>query len=77
MSDGATTGYVSVDLSCHDPVESGFASGCSVIEYRIDGGPLETYREAVRVAAIGQHTFEYRSIDAAANEESFRSVSTW
>ncbi len=49
-------------------------SGVQSTEYRVDGGPW-TSGTAVSVAALGQHTLEYRSIDNADNEEQVRSVS--
>ncbi len=71
---GATTGFWTVQLSCADPPDNGFASGCSRIEYRRDGGAIETYAKAVQVTGVGPHTFEYRSVDAAGNEEAWLSV---
>jgi hypothetical protein len=71
---GATTGNWAVILTCDDPVVSSFASGCSRLEYRIDGGPIATYYKSTLVSDLGQHTFEYRSVDGAGNAEAFRSV---
>lgn len=71
---GATIGLWKVELSCNDPADSGFAAGCDRSEYRLDGGPVTPYREKVVVEGVGSHTFEYRSVDGAANEEGFRSV---
>jgi hypothetical protein len=71
---GASTGFWRVGLSCEDPADSGFAGGCARIEYRLDGGPLTEFQRRVRVTGVGSHTFEYRSVDAAGNEEAFRSV---
>jgi hypothetical protein len=71
----ATTGSWTVILSCSDPVVSNFASGCNRIEYRIDSGPIATYLQPIAVADLGQHLFEYRSVDGTGNAEAFRSVS--
>lgn len=71
---GVTPGAWKIGLSCSDPPVAGFASGCARIEYQLDGGPITSYRERVEVAGSGRHAFAYRSVDAAANEEPFRSI---
>jgi hypothetical protein len=71
---GAATESWTVELSCDDPVAGDFASGCTLTEYRVDGGPLAPYREPFIVAGEGMHTVEFRSLDAAANEETFQSL---
>jgi hypothetical protein len=71
---GSTTGSWTVSLSCADPVEGDFASGCSRSEVRLDGGPITVYDEPILLAEAGQHTVDFRSVDAAANEEAFQSV---
>lgn len=71
----STTGTWSVRVACDDPVVADFASGCARIEYRLDGGPLTSYDKRVVISGEGQHTFEYHSVDAAANEETFQSIS--
>jgi hypothetical protein len=65
--------YWTVELVCADPVQAGFASGCQHIEYSIDHGPIGFYQKPLIVADDGAgHTVDYRSVDAAANEETFR-----
>ena len=71
---GATTGFWIVRLACADPADSGFAAGCARIEYSLDEGPFADYQRSVHVTGVGPHTFAYRSVDAAGNEESLRSV---
>jgi len=63
-----------LELLCNDPEVGGFASGCTRSEYILDGSPVTRYGEPVTITETGQHVFEYRSADAAANEEAFRSV---
>lgn len=69
-----TSGYWQVALSCDDPVDADFASGCLRSEYSLDGGPYATYEDVVKVSEPGLHTFSYRSLDAASNEETVRTV---
>lgn len=71
--DGVLAKFWTMRLSCDDPAADGFASGCSRIEYRIDGGSLTEYERQVRISQDGAHTIEYRSVDAASNVEEFRS----
>jgi hypothetical protein len=61
-----------VALSCDDPVSGGFASGCSRIEYTVDGGATETYRDEFTVTGPSPHSIEFNSVDAAANRETVR-----
>ena len=49
-------------------------SGVNVTEYRIDGGPIQTYSEPFNVSQDGEHTVQYRSIDYASNVEDWKSV---
>lgn len=70
----STLGYWAFELSCADPVEGGFATGCKVTEYRVDGGELTTYENTVVLKSPGLHVIEYRSADAAGNEEAFTSI---
>jgi hypothetical protein len=65
-------GMWTVSLSCADPEQGGFASGCVRTEYSIDGGDPLTYSETLEIG--DRHTLRYRSLDAAGNEEPFRSV---
>jgi len=71
---GATVGVWIVRFTCDDPADSGFAAGCDHTEYSLDGGPLTTYQQRVIVDGVGSHTLQYRSIDAAGNQEAFQSV---
>ena len=71
---GATVGVWIVRFTCDDPVVGGFASGCARTEYTLDGGPLTAYQQRVVAQGVGQHTLQYRSVDAAANQEAFQSV---
>jgi len=70
----ATLGAWIIALRCDDPEESGFASGCARLEYRLDSGPVTVYQHSLSVEEVGTHLFEYQSVDAAANEEGFQSV---
>jgi hypothetical protein len=74
LINGATVGDWIVRFTCNDPADSGFASGCDHIEFSLDGGPLTTYQQRVVVDGVGQHTMQYHSVDAAANQEAFQSV---
>jgi hypothetical protein len=74
LVDGSTTGFWTVRLGCEDPVVDGFASGCNRIEYRLDGGEIARYSRSLRVATVGPHVVEYRSVDGAGNAEAFRSL---
>jgi PKD repeat protein/glucose/arabinose dehydrogenase/type 1 glutamine amidotransferase len=65
-------GSVLVTLTATD--EEG-GSGVARTEYRLDGGSFADYTEPFSVTAPGEHTVEYRSVDAAGNEEAVRSVS--
>lgn len=67
-----TPGFWILELDCQDPETGGFASGCRESEYRIDGGALQRGRGPIRIDAVGSHMIEYRSLDAAGNEEPFR-----
>lgn len=69
-----TVGTWTVDLFCTDPVEDNFASGCARTEYRLDGGPVESYIDPVVIEEVGTHILEYRSVDAAGNTEDFQSI---
>jgi Tol biopolymer transport system component len=71
---GATAGYWAVGFVCDDPANGGFAAGCSRTEYRIDGGSITPYTDPVTVRGIGQHTVDFRSVDAAANTEPFQTI---
>ncbi|MBK7951064.1 MAG: hypothetical protein IPK00_20460 [Deltaproteobacteria bacterium] len=68
-----TSGFWILELDCQDPATGGFASGCRQSEYRIDGGALTVGRGPIRIDEIGSHLIEFRSTDAAGNEEPFRS----
>ena len=74
LIDGGTIGEWIVRLTCDDPVVADFASGCARIEYSLDGGPLTTYQQRIVVGGVGSHSLQYRSVDAAANQESFQAV---
>jgi len=69
-----TTGYWVVEIACSDPVQGGFASGCSRSEYQLDGGTITTYQQALTLEIPGQHVVEFRSVDAAGNVEPFHSI---
>lgn len=69
-----TVGSWTVSLACLDPVDGGFASGCDTIEYSLDSGPFRPYETGVDVTTPGLHRFQYRSHDAAGNEENIRSM---
>lgn len=71
---GNTTGVWTVELACDDPVDGGFAAGCARSEYGIDGGPFTLYTTPVEIDEVGQHTFAFRSVDAAENAEATRSI---
>ncbi len=68
-------GYWIVEIACNDPVDGGFASGCASTEYTLDGGPVTPYQHSLTLETPGVHTIEYRSVDAAGNQESFQSIS--
>jgi hypothetical protein len=73
-TNGATMGYWTLQFSCSDPVTGGFASGCHRSEYRINGGPIEPYTRALELMASGTYVVEFRSLDGAANAETFQSA---
>ncbi len=64
-----------VDLRCADPEVGGIASGCRTTEYILDGGPVTRFTGPFVVTQPGSHVVEFRSLDAAANAESFQSIS--
>ena len=73
--DGAGGWYrtpVDVTLSAADDGEC--VSGIERTEYRLDGGTFAPYSAPVRVAADGEHTLEYRSLDKAGNLEPAKSA---
>ena len=73
--DGAGGWYrspVDVTLSAADDGEC--VSGVERTEYRVGGGAFATYTAPVRVAADGEHTLEYRSLDKAGNVETAKSA---
>ena len=49
--------------------DDGWGSGVARIEYRLDGGPWQTYDEPFRVLGPGQHTISYRATDHNGNVE--------
>lgn len=61
--------FWTVELTCADPVESDFASGCWRSEYALDGGPFVPYAGEFTLRELGKHTLTYRSLDAAENAE--------
>jgi hypothetical protein len=67
-------GYWTVALPCEDPVEGEFASGCRQTEYSLDGAPFVPYEEEFDIVEPGLYTVAVRSLDAASNEESIRTV---
>jgi glucose/arabinose dehydrogenase/type 1 glutamine amidotransferase len=66
-------GPVEVSLAAADA--GACASGVERTEYRIDGGAWTAYSQPFTVSAPGAHTVDYRSTDAAGNQESPRQVS--
>ena len=60
-----------VTLSAAD--EAG-GSGVASTEHRLDGGPFTPYTAPVPVTTDGPHLLEFRSRDAAGNEEAIRSI---
>ncbi len=71
---GNTTGFWTVELACDDPVNGGFAAGCARSEYSLDGAPFTPYTRPVVIDEVGQHSFDFRSVDGAQNEEPLRSI---
>jgi hypothetical protein len=70
----STLGYWAFELTCADPVDGGFATGCKRTEYRVDGGDLVPYRTTVVLKTPGLHLIEFRSVDAVGNAEPFKSI---
>jgi hypothetical protein len=68
---GWYTGAVRVTLKGTD--EAG-GSGVEQMMYRIDGGPPQGYGGPFDYTTEGEHSFEFRSIDAAGNAETYQSV---
>jgi parallel beta-helix repeat protein len=66
----ATVTGSSVTLSASDNV-----SGVNCTKYRVDSGTWLNYSGAFQVAAAGNHTIEFYSIDNAGNNESMKT--TW
>jgi hypothetical protein len=69
-----TAGTWEVSFSCSDPEVGGFASGCRPVEYRIDGGALESFLAPFELDEVGEHVIEYRAFDAAGNAEPFNTA---
>jgi hypothetical protein len=63
-----------VRLACTDSTEAGFASGCARIEYRLNGGALETWERSLVLEDAGPHLLAFRSVDAAGNEEAIQVI---
>ncbi|MBB5788621.1 OmpL47-type beta-barrel domain-containing protein [Jiangella mangrovi] len=49
--------------------DDSWGSGVAKTEYRIDGGAWTTYTAPFRIRAYGEHTVEFRSVDANGNTE--------
>jgi len=62
-------GPVTVELTGVD-----VGSGVARTQYRVDGGPFQTYSAAFEIGDDGDHLVEYRSIDRAGNAEAIQSV---
>jgi hypothetical protein len=65
-------GIVELSLSARDRI-----SGTALIEYRIDGGPAEPYREPLVLTQEGRHGIQYRAADLAGNYEEWHNGEIW
>lgn len=54
--------------------DDSWGSGVARTEYRIDGGAWAAYDAPFRIRAYGEHTVEYRSVDANGNGEETHSL---
>jgi PKD repeat protein len=68
---GYYTSAVNVTLAATDNANG---SGIEKTEYRVDGGEFTAYTAPISVAADGDHTVEYRSVDKNGNIEATKSV---
>ena len=59
-------------ITAEDVPENG--SRLSSVEYRLDGGEWQTYRNPVSVDEAGDHTVEYRATDRAGNVSEVETV---
>jgi hypothetical protein len=67
---GKVVGPATVVLTAKDD-----SSGIKATEYGLDGGPLKAYAGPITVAAPGDHTLDYRSVDGAGAVETTKHLS--